>query len=206
MSAARRAPMMGLGIGLIAGAFESVQIGAKLALSLSFGEAFLLSFSAALCGGLVGAALGIGVGLFAQWRWRSRSQPWALATAMALSPIGLAGVVYFNAHYWLRREEVGEEYRLGWRGVSALVALSLCFINAAIVSGRSFGGDLARASAPDVLLITIDTLRRDHISAYGDSPVQTPNIDALAARGVLFEDAVTPFGETARSFSSSMSG
>ena len=237
MSAARRAPMMGLGVGLIAGAFESVQIGAKLALSLSFGEAFLLSFSAALCGGIVGVALGIGVGLFAQWRWRSRSQPWALATAMALttlgiaafylgfavknlvdqdrltaavafalSPIGLAGVVYFNAHYWLRREEVGEEYRLGWRGVSALVALSLCLINALIVSGRSFGGDLARASAPDVLLITIDTLRRDHISAYGESPVQTPNIDALAARGVLFEDAVTPFGETAPAHAAMLSG
>ena len=56
MSAARRAPMMGLGVGLIAGAFESVQIGAKLALSLSFGEAFLLSFSAALCGGLIASA------------------------------------------------------------------------------------------------------------------------------------------------------
>ena len=237
MSAARRVPALGVGVGLIAGAFEAVQIGARLALSLSVGEALLLSVSAAVCGGIVGAALGLGVGLFAQWRWSARAQPWALATSMALvtvgvaafylgfaaknlldqgrtlaavafalSPLGLAGVVYFNAHYWLRREEVGEEYRLGWRGVSALAALGVCLINALIVGGRGFGGDLARASAPDVLLITIDTLRRDHISAYGESPVQTPNIDALAARGVLFEDAVTPFGETAPAHAAMLSG
>ena len=237
MSIIRRVPMLGLGVGLISGAFESVQIGARLSLGLGVGEAMLLSLTASAAGGLLGAALGLPVGLFAAWRWRERPTSYSLAMAMALttfaigafylsfaalnlyeqdrtlaaaafllSPIGLAGVVYFNASYWLRREDVGEEYRLGWRGVSALVALGLCGINALIVGGRSFGGDEARASAPDVLLITMDTLRRDHVSAYGNSPVQTPNIDRLAARGVLFQDAVTPFGETAPAHSAMLSG
>jgi arylsulfatase A-like enzyme/Flp pilus assembly protein TadD len=49
----------------------------------------------------------------------------------------------------------------------------------------------ARAAPADknVLLITIDTLRPDRLSCYSPKYVQTPVIDALAARGVLFERA-----------------
>jgi arylsulfatase A-like enzyme/Flp pilus assembly protein TadD len=49
----------------------------------------------------------------------------------------------------------------------------------------------ARAAPGDknVLLITIDTLRPDRLSCYSPKYVQTPVIDALAARGVLFERA-----------------
>ena len=45
-------------------------------------------------------------------------------------------------------------------------------------------------SRPDVLLITIDTLRADFVHSYGFSRETTPNMDALAARGVLFETAI----------------
>src|SRR5512138_3589141 len=41
----------------------------------------------------------------------------------------------------------------------------------------------------NVLLVTIDTLRPDRLSCYSPKFVQTPQIDALAARGVLFERA-----------------
>jgi len=41
----------------------------------------------------------------------------------------------------------------------------------------------------NLLLITIDTLRPDRLSCYGSKYVQTPRMDALAARGVLFERA-----------------
>lgn len=41
----------------------------------------------------------------------------------------------------------------------------------------------------NVLLVTIDTLRPDRLSCYSPKYVQTPRIDALAARGVLFERA-----------------
>jgi choline-sulfatase len=40
-----------------------------------------------------------------------------------------------------------------------------------------------------VVLISIDTLRADHLPAYGYSKVETPNIDALARDGVLYENA-----------------
>jgi arylsulfatase A-like enzyme/Tfp pilus assembly protein PilF len=43
---------------------------------------------------------------------------------------------------------------------------------------------------PNVVLITIDTLRADHVGAYGDREIQTPGLDALAHDGVLFENAI----------------
>jgi arylsulfatase A-like enzyme/Flp pilus assembly protein TadD len=50
----------------------------------------------------------------------------------------------------------------------------------------------AAAPKPNVLIVTIDTLRADHIGCYGYKQVQTPNIDSLAADGVLFKQAYTP--------------
>ncbi len=44
----------------------------------------------------------------------------------------------------------------------------------------------------NVLLITIDTLRADHLGCYGYSHIKTPNIDSLAKEGVLFDSAFTP--------------
>ncbi|PYV21597.1 MAG: hypothetical protein DMG24_19115 [Acidobacteria bacterium] len=41
-----------------------------------------------------------------------------------------------------------------------------------------------------VLLITVDTLRADHLSCYGARNVRTPAMDALAAKGVRFENAL----------------
>ena len=48
-----------------------------------------------------------------------------------------------------------------------------------------------RNSSPDVFLITIDTLRADHIGCYGYKQVETPALDALAADGVRFTQAYT---------------
>ncbi len=44
---------------------------------------------------------------------------------------------------------------------------------------------------PNVILITIDTLRADHISCYGAQSVKTPTLDGLAADGVLFDRAIS---------------
>jgi choline-sulfatase len=48
-----------------------------------------------------------------------------------------------------------------------------------------------RNSLPDVYLITIDTLRADHVGCYGYKQVETPALDALAADGVRFTQAFT---------------
>jgi choline-sulfatase len=49
----------------------------------------------------------------------------------------------------------------------------------------------ADKNAPDVYLITIDTLRGDHVGCYGYKEVETPALDALAAEGVRFSQAFT---------------
>ena len=54
------------------------------------------------------------------------------------------------------------------------------------------GWRYARASAPvngPIIVISIDTLRADHLPAYGYRKVRTPALDALAADGVVFERA-----------------
>src|SRR5207247_405046 len=45
--------------------------------------------------------------------------------------------------------------------------------------------------AKGIVLVSIDTLRRDHVGAYGYAPPTTPRIDALAREGVFCEDAVS---------------
>jgi arylsulfatase A-like enzyme len=45
--------------------------------------------------------------------------------------------------------------------------------------------------ARGAILISIDTLRRDHVSAYGYVRPTTPRLDALARRGILAQDAVS---------------
>ncbi|MGE3267629.1 MAG: sulfatase-like hydrolase/transferase [Chloroflexota bacterium] len=47
------------------------------------------------------------------------------------------------------------------------------------------------ARRPNVLLITVDSLRADHLGAYGYSRARTPTLDRLAAEGVLIRQAYT---------------
>lgn len=44
---------------------------------------------------------------------------------------------------------------------------------------------------PNVILITMDTLRADHVGCYGAKSVKTPVLDALAADGTVFEHAIS---------------
>jgi len=127
----------------------------------------------------------------------------AAIAAMALCPVGVAGVTWFNAGYWARREELGAENKLGWTGAAFLFGWVLVGISTGIASSQSYGSGKALQGDPNVLLITIDTLRRDHVGAYGDAAA-TPNLDQLALSGVVFEDAVTPTPETAPSHASMM--
>ncbi|MGE5278111.1 MAG: sulfatase-like hydrolase/transferase, partial [Acidobacteriota bacterium] len=46
-----------------------------------------------------------------------------------------------------------------------------------------------RKALPPIILISVDTLRADHLPAYGYRGVETPNLDALARDAVVFENA-----------------
>jgi arylsulfatase A-like enzyme len=65
---------------------------------------------------------------------------------------------------------------------------------------------LAAGNRLNVLLVTIDTLRADHMSLYGYSRETTPHLDALARKGVAFDRAYTYWPKTRGSFVAMMTG
>jgi len=71
------------------------------------------------------------------------------------------------------------------------------------------GWRYARASSPvsgPIIVISIDTLRADHLPAYGYGKVKTPAIDALAADSVVFERAYSHAPQTLPAHASLLSG
>ncbi len=60
----------------------------------------------------------------------------------------------------------------------------------------------AAAEQTNLALLSVDTLRADALGSYGNAGAATPRIDALAAVGVLFEDAQTTIGKTGPAFAS----
>jgi len=70
---------------------------------------------------------------------------------------------------------------------------SLCFRSALLAGlfAMAYAALAAPTASPNVVFITIDTLRPDHLGCYGDRQIRTPNIDALAADGSRFERAYT---------------
>lgn len=68
-------------------------------------------------------------------------------------------------------------------------ALALLALLAAGCRKERPGGGLLPSKRGPVIIISIDTLRADHLPLYGYNGVKTPNIDALAKDGIAFEEA-----------------
>ncbi|MEM9554450.1 MAG: sulfatase [Acidobacteriota bacterium] len=90
------------------------------------------------------------------------------------------------------------------RGLFAAAALGVILV-AGVGCSRS-AGEAGDGGLPDIFLLTVDTLRADHLGAYGHEPARTPTIDALAARGTLFERAYTPLPRTTPGLASLLTG
>ncbi|MEO8215649.1 MAG: sulfatase-like hydrolase/transferase [Acidobacteriota bacterium] len=58
-----------------------------------------------------------------------------------------------------------------------------------LLTGTACRKPAAETSAPPIIIISVDTLRSDHLPAYGYRKVQTPAIDALAHDSIVFERA-----------------
>ncbi len=74
---------------------------------------------------------------------------------------------------------------------------------AALLSGC---GAPSAAPHPNVLLITVDTLRADHLGCYGEPLATSPAIDGLAAAGVRFDDVTVQWPTTWPSLASFWTG
>jgi arylsulfatase A-like enzyme len=78
-------------------------------------------------------------------------------------------------------------------------------VTAAIFLGLHCGTEKAPLR-PDILLITIDTLRADSLEPYGSTDTLTPNIARLADAGVVYEAATTPMPLTRPAHASILTG
>jgi len=87
---------------------------------------------------------------------------------------------------------------LAWAGALALL----------VAGCRTSGSERPLAAPPDTpfVLISIDTLRADHLPAYGYRGVETPNLDALRRDSILFQNAFSQAPLTLPSHLSLLSG
>jgi arylsulfatase A-like enzyme/Tfp pilus assembly protein PilF len=84
----------------------------------------------------------------------------------------------------------GGIHRIRTIAIASLIALCSC----------------KRSPRPNVLIITIDTTRADHLGCYGFALARTPSIDKLATESVRFTDAISSAPITMPSHSSIMTG
>lgn len=96
--------------------------------------------------------------------------------------------------------------RAGGALLALLIAAVLGWMLWPDASDRPTGGPAPVAKPANVLLITLDTTRADRIGAYGHGAARTPNLDALAARGVRFDDAVVSAPITGPSHAAILTG
>jgi arylsulfatase A-like enzyme len=92
-----------------------------------------------------------------------------------------------------------------WRSPSpgSLPALGTAF---ALIFACASCDDRPVPAGPDVILITVDTLRADRLGFAGHAGAVTPNVDALAARGRVFTQATTPLPRTTPALASLLTG
>jgi tetratricopeptide (TPR) repeat protein len=95
--------------------------------------------------------------------------------------------------------------------VSRPIRFAVILVLAAVGTGLAAVGGwrYARVSAPvsgPIIVISIDTLRADHLPIYGYTKVRTPAIDALAADGLVFERAYSHAPQTLPAHAALLSG
>ena len=90
--------------------------------------------------------------------------------------------------------------------IAIIFTLTFLTLTVGCGSGGSQSSVAPPSSRPNVLLVTIDTLRADHVGSYGYHDGSTPTIDGLARRGVRFETAVAHAPLTGPSHASILTG
>ncbi len=160
---------------------------------------------------LAGVALGLGVFLELFWWSRPRvfpglsaTDPRRLAASAAMLPVGLlAGWALVRIGRHLARRGA----RVAGAGLAVLwiAGLALLFSDRSASAARGQVNERTR-ERPNVLLVVCDALRQDVLGCYGNPRVKTPVADALATRGVLFENAWVQAPFTWSSFGSILTG
>lgn len=155
----------------------------------------------------------LGAGLFLELFWWSR--PWVLYGVPISDPRRIAAAVVMLLLCWgLAFALVNLAARLSttwkWAGAAAVVMTWLIGAPYLLFSKQDVD-ELGRLNErnrelPNVLFVIHDAMRADVLGCYGNERVKTPVFDALAARGVLFENAFVQAPFTGSSFGSFFTG
>ncbi len=116
------------------------------------------------------------------------------------SGAGTTGVPEILERPAVARSENGASAPRGRRRLAATILLGVAF---AAIAWWLYPRPDPR---PNLLLVTIDTLRADHVGAYGATSSQTPTLDALASRGVRFANALSAAPLTGPSHATILTG
>jgi len=126
---------------------------------------------------------------------------------IALLAAGLAAA--FTRWFSARQPLAMGFFRKTWKWLALLALLA----GAGVLAGEWVPERVAlaklrpgSADLPNVLVIVVDALRADHLSSYGYGRRTSPNIDRLAQRGVLFENAFAASSYSLASHASLLSG
>ena len=135
----------------------------------------------------------------------SRGLTWAVAVILF---VAVAAAMWgMMVHRVLRRRDEGHPAVIPlW--LPAPVLLMVLFVAGVVhppAGGKGFGSHV-NAALPNLVLITLDTYRADHLSFLGNDAVSTPSLDYFARKNVYFPNAVCPIPETAPSHASMLTG
>ncbi len=87
-----------------------------------------------------------------------------------------------------------------------IIGVRVCDIRPSMHRGGVAAMSAGGTGDPNIILITLDTVRADHFSLYGYGRQTTPNLDKWARKGVVFENAIAPSSWTLPSHASIFTG
>jgi arylsulfatase A-like enzyme len=87
-------------------------------------------------------------------------------------------------------------------GISTSFAILLLLSGGLTANAEPVPSQATTRGLPNILLLSVDTLRADALTAYGYPYDTSPTVGRLARRGVLFEDTISTIGKTGPAMSS----
>ncbi len=170
-------------VGVLVGVFAGLVLAGRLRRATGTGATCLGLFLAG--GGL--AASGAAVWL----NMRLVQSPLAPASLLKTAALGLSVWAAFGVFTLLLRA-VLRRGTLVWLAAAAVLPAALvafAYASHEPVATRAVASGQAAAGSPNLVLVTIDTLRADHVGFSTEGRIATPTMDALAAEGAWFEQA-----------------
>lgn len=155
----------------------------------------------------IGCGLAVVATLYGVWAWHVHMCQYVGSSAIVAAgwvAVALGGVLLAALLTAIARRIGGAPARVLKIGLALTVAAALGVPALRLALRRGPAPDSA-TGRPNVLLVSVDTLRPDHTSP-GGCDIRTPAIQSLADQGAMFENAITHLPLTGPAHASLLSG